>query len=46
MATYLTGRYIQFDIYPLCFDEYLYFAKTINRLETKKELFLEYIEFG
>lgn len=45
MATYLTWRYVKFDIYPLNFDEYLYFSKSIKSKKTTKELFLEYVEF-
>jgi len=45
MATYLTWRYVQFDIYPLSFDEYLYFSECEKIKKSKKELFIEYAEF-
>ncbi|MEF2176015.1 MAG: ATP-binding protein [Candidatus Absconditabacteria bacterium] len=42
IASYLTGRYIEFEIYPLTFKEFLEFHK----LEKSKETFLKYIKYG
>jgi len=43
IATYLTGRYLRFEVLPLSFKEYLYF--TDSKLDTNKA-FLEYLRFG
>ncbi|MGE4444124.1 MAG: ATP-binding protein [Candidatus Altimarinota bacterium] len=42
IATYLTGRYIEFEIFPLIYNEFLDFHK----LENSKESFLKYMKFG
>jgi hypothetical protein len=42
LATYLTGRYIEFPIYSLSFDEFCLFKKTAKT----KEIFLEYLKYG
>ena len=42
IATYLTGRYIEFTIFPLNYIEFLQFHKLIN----SKESFLKYMTFG
>lgn len=42
LATYLAWRYIQFEIYPFDFDEYLSFFKK----EKDKKNFLEYLNFS
>jgi predicted AAA+ superfamily ATPase len=41
IATYLTGRYIEFEIYPLTYSEFLDF----QHLEKGKESFLQYMKF-
>lgn len=42
LATYLTGRYVEFPIYPLSFDEFCLFKKAPQ----SKENFLEYLKYG
>lgn len=42
LATFLSWRYISFDIYPLNYKEFLVFHK----LEKNEESFYKYIEFG
>jgi predicted AAA+ superfamily ATPase len=53
ISTYLTGRYIQFRIYPLSFIEYLEFRKHYfintgdsNPSLTRNEEFARYMRFG
>jgi len=41
LATFLTGRYITLDIFPLTFEEYCVFSET----DFSKENFLTYLEF-
>jgi predicted AAA+ superfamily ATPase len=44
ISTYLTGRYVRFNVYPLSFSEYLDF-----RYDTKADIYTEfarYIRFG
>lgn len=42
IATYLTWRYIEFEVYPLIYKEFLEFHK----LENNKESFMKYMKFG
>ncbi|NDK19829.1 ATP-binding protein [Candidatus Gracilibacteria bacterium] len=42
IATYLTGRYIEFEIFPLNYREFLDF----HTLKNSKESFLSYMKFG
>lgn len=42
IATYLTGRYVEFQIFPLNYREFLDF----HMLEKSKESFLSYMKFG
>lgn len=42
LATYLTGRYVEFPIYPLSFAEFCIFKKAPET----KENFLEYLKYG
>lgn len=42
IATYLTGRYIEFEIFPLTYPEFLDF----HTLTHSKESFLKYMKFG
>ena len=42
IATYLTGRYLQFEIYPLTYPEFLDF----HGLQKGKESFLSYMKIG
>ena len=48
LATYIAGRYVEFKIYPLSFNEILTYKnqdKTLNKYE-ELELFEDYKEFG
>ena len=42
LSTYLSGRYVEFKIFPLSFEEYSLFTKK----EKSKELFFEYLKLG
>lgn len=42
IASYLTGRYIEFEIYPLVYSEFLDF----HELPASKESFFFYLQFG
>lgn len=42
LSTYITWRYIEFNIFPLNFDEFCIFKKE----EKTKENFLEYLKYG
>ncbi|HMY80901.1 MAG TPA: ATP-binding protein [Candidatus Absconditabacterales bacterium] len=42
IATYLTGRYIEFEIFPLTYPEFLDFHSRTH----SKDTFLEYMKFG
>lgn len=42
LSTYLSGRYIGFEVFPFSYEEYLGF----NRLEKNKESFLTYLKNG
>ena len=46
ISTYLTGRYVAFQIYPLRFSEYLLFRESYaERADTKTE-FARYLRYG
>lgn len=42
LTTYLSGRYIEFEIFPLSFQEYLQFSQSTP----SKTLFHEYLKYG
>jgi len=42
LSTLLTGRYIEFEIFPLSFDEYAVFKQE----KKSKQLFLEHLKYG
>jgi len=42
LSTLITGRYIEFEVYPLNYSEYSIFSWN----EKSRELFLEYIKYG
>ena len=48
LSTYLTGRFVEIQIYPLSFEEYLLFKKARNAtIQTPlSQLLIEYIQLG
>ena len=46
IATYLTGRYISFRIFPLSFDEYLMFRRKITSVKEPKTELANYVRLG
>lgn len=44
ISTYLSGRYVSIDVFPLSFKEYLSFKK--DQPKSIKEKLLDYIKFG
>ena len=46
IATYLTGRYISFRIFPLSFEEYLTFRKEYTELKDVHTELADYIRLG
>ena len=46
IATYLTGRYISFRIFPLSFEEYLTFRKEYTELKDVHTELTDYIRLG
>ena len=49
-ATLLSGRYIQIDVYPFSFKEFIQYKTEVQKVEIdstkERELFDEYLEFG
>ena len=48
MATLISGRYYQINIYPFSFAEFIQYKKEIEKTDTSdlEELFKEYVEYG
>lgn len=46
ISTYLTGRYVSFEIYPLSFGEYLMFKRHTTGVESPRAELGRYIQFG
>lgn len=46
ISTYLTGRYVSFQIYPLSFAEYLTFRKTHTNISEGHTELASYLRFG
>ena len=46
ISTYLTGRYVSFEIQPLTFDEYLLFRKEYKEDINKKEELIRFLMYG
>ena len=46
ISTYLTGRYITFQIYTLSFEEYLTFKKSYTTLKDLKQELSQYVQLG
>ena len=46
ISTYLTGRHIAFEIFPLAFSEYLLFRKNYGQLSDTRSEFARYLRYG
>jgi len=46
ISTYLTGRYIQFKIFPLSFNEYLSFKEVLGTISNKYDEFITFVKLG
>ena len=46
IATYLTGRYVTFRIFPLSFAEYLKFKKTYSNVQDTHRELINYLQLG
>jgi predicted AAA+ superfamily ATPase len=46
ISTYLTGRYVQFRVFPLSFSEYLTFRKEYGTTDNVYTEFVRYLRFG
>ena len=46
IATYLTGRYVFFQVYPLSFEEYLSFRREVTEVKTLHQELADYIRLG
>lgn len=46
ISTYLTGRYVNFRIYPLSFEEYLDFEGRLHPIQDLHQALLSYIKSG
>lgn len=46
IATYLTGRYISFQVYPLSFEEYLSFRREVTEVKNPHQELTDYVRLG
>lgn len=46
LATYLSGRYVEFRIYPFSFKEIKELAEKNDKFTSNEQLFRQYLEFG
>lgn len=46
IATYLTGRYVSFQVYPLSFEEYLAFRREVTELKNPHQELADYFRLG
>lgn len=46
IATYLTGRYVSFQVYPLSFEEYLAFRREVTELKNPHQELADYARLG
>ncbi len=46
ISTYLTGRYISFEVFPLAFSEYLQFREQYRHLSDTRSEFARYLRYG
>jgi len=46
LATYLAGRYVEVELYPLSFNEYIEFYEVHGSLKDIEEAFNDYLKYG
>lgn len=46
IATYLTGRYVSFQVYPLSFEEYLAFRREVTEVKAPHQELADYVRLG
>lgn len=46
IATYLTGRYVSFQVYPLSFEEYLAFRREVTEVKALHQELADYVRLG
>lgn len=46
IATYLTGRYVSFQVYPLSFEEYLSFRREVTEVKNPHHELADYVRLG
>lgn len=46
LSTHLAGRYVEIQVYPLSFDEFLEFRNRIEIEEPEEKSFQDYLKFG
>lgn len=46
IATYLTGRYVSFQVYPLSFEEYLAFRREVTEMKNPHQELADYVRLG
>ena len=46
IATYLTGRYVSLQVYPLSFEEYLAFRREVTELKNPHQELADYVRLG
>ena len=46
IATYLTGRYVSFQVYPLSFEEYLAFRREVIEVKNPHQELADYVHLG
>ena len=46
IATYLTGRYVSFQVYPLSFEEYLSFRREVTEVKNPHQELADYVRLG
>lgn len=46
IATYLTGRYVSFQVYPLSFEEYLAFRREVTEVKNPYQELADYVRLG
>jgi len=46
LATYLSGRYVEFQLYPLSFNEYMDFYSTEDDKNSVEDAFYSFIRYG